>query len=618
MPLIGTISGSNGTVKTAVTGTLVIANTTAANFPQIASSVTLYVSGTKTASGADNPSIIFAGDSFVSGALGTDSYIQMKPVGSLQIPTNTTASYIYTSGSTNDLYFTQYEPGTGYTNTTRLRWLESMMVSGLLSGGVLSTTNGTTTFSITAGTGLIINYNASTTADPYPTINFVQWSAQSGISLTYAATAQITYIAIDSTGAIVQRNSPFTDGEFNSYIVIGRVLHQSGGVTNGTVTSPTTSYASEQASTSFMRVIGPLKISGHSLSVNATATNPPTNTQYLGLTKTGGDSFVEGRNYISNPSDPWYIRSTTDGDITTSKIFREYVNGSGAPVILNNGGSGYTAIDPTQYNNAGTLTAANSAKFTIQRVYWFPNAVNQAFYVYYGNKEYQSLNDAEAGILSEVFTEGSNTIASAILVGYVLVKGNTTNLNTTSDARIIQAGIFRGGALGGGGGVSATSPGGSDTQVQFNDGGTVFGGDSGLTFNKTTDTLSIAGGLNVTGSLNVSGSLTFSFSNTGSLGAGAYSNFAFGNQSFVGVDTRVNDYTGTLPLINSSVIGRTYMVKDIGGNCGVNNFVIEPSSPNKIDGATQLKIQAASGSIVLTAGYDPVSTAYNWYIVSVS
>lgn len=35
------------------------------------------------------------------------------------------------------------------------------------------------------------------------------------------------------------------------------------------------------------------------------------------------------------------------------------------------------------------------------------------------------------------------------------------------------------------------APGGSDTQVQFNDGGTTFGGDSGLTYNKTTDTLSV-------------------------------------------------------------------------------------------------------------------------------
>ena len=42
----------------------------------------------------------------------------------------------------------------------------------------------------------------------------------------------------------------------------------------------------------------------------------------------------------------------------------------------------------------------------------------------------------------------------------------------------------------GSGGGGSTSPGGSDTQVQFNDGG-AFGGDSGLTFNKTTNLLTV-------------------------------------------------------------------------------------------------------------------------------
>ncbi len=40
------------------------------------------------------------------------------------------------------------------------------------------------------------------------------------------------------------------------------------------------------------------------------------------------------------------------------------------------------------------------------------------------------------------------------------------------------------------------NPGGLDTYIQFNDGG-VFGGDSGLTFNKTTDVISVTGGVNV-------------------------------------------------------------------------------------------------------------------------
>lgn len=43
---------------------------------------------------------------------------------------------------------------------------------------------------------------------------------------------------------------------------------------------------------------------------------------------------------------------------------------------------------------------------------------------------------------------------------------------------------------GGGGGT----PGGSDTQVQFNDGGSTFGGDAGLTFNKTSNVLTATGG----------------------------------------------------------------------------------------------------------------------------
>lgn len=40
---------------------------------------------------------------------------------------------------------------------------------------------------------------------------------------------------------------------------------------------------------------------------------------------------------------------------------------------------------------------------------------------------------------------------------------------------------------------------GSDTQVQFNDGGTSFGGDAGLTYNKTTDALTVAGNVSITG-----------------------------------------------------------------------------------------------------------------------
>ena len=62
MALVGTISGSSGTSNTAVTGTLVIANT-AVNFPSIASDAVLFVSGVI---GGVSKSVI-GGDLVVSG-----------------------------------------------------------------------------------------------------------------------------------------------------------------------------------------------------------------------------------------------------------------------------------------------------------------------------------------------------------------------------------------------------------------------------------------------------------------------------------------------------------------------------------------------------------------------
>lgn len=52
------------------------------------------------------------------------------------------------------------------------------------------------------------------------------------------------------------------------------------------------------------------------------------------------------------------------------------------------------------------------------------------------------------------------------------------------------------------------SPGGSDTQIQFNDSAT-FGGDAGLTYNKTTDVLTVVGGAVVGGNSTASGYVDF-------------------------------------------------------------------------------------------------------------
>jgi len=91
--------------------------------------------------------------------------------------------------------------------------------------------------------------------------------------------------------------------------------------------------------------------------------------------------------------------------------------------------------------------------------------------------------------------------------------GSNVTITTGSNGAITIA------STGGGGGT----PGGSDTQVQFNDGGSSFGGDAGLTYNKTTDTLNAT---IVTSSLGFSGSLTSLTDGTAYLRAGTSSAMA--------------------------------------------------------------------------------------------
>lgn len=496
MALIGTISGSVGAGSslvsaTAISGTLVIADAASSVFPVLAPGVKLFVSGSKTSIGADSPSAIFGGDTFVSGALGTDSYIQMKPVGVLRVPTNTTASYIYTSGSTNDLYFTQYSGP--YTNTTRLRWLEAALGTGLLSGGTLSSTSGSTTFNIASGSGIIVNYNAFSTSgpadqvEPFPVITRVAWPNLNAQSLPSISTTQITYVGIDSTGLPYLKSTPFVNGDYDEYISLGRILHTDKAGTNGAVSQPTVSYGQTHFRADFVRSFGPVKLSGHTFYASGSQ----------GLKKDAGDSYAEGRNYTANPDMPNYVTSTTDTAQNTSKIFYQYVNASGDDVILNNGNLGYSVLDCNNYNNAGTLTTVGAGnKFTIQRVFWFPNGVNRAFYVYYGSVIYTTIAEAQAGIAAEVFTEGKNTRDGAIFLGYVIMQGVTLNFADPTTYKIIQAGSFRAVASSGAGATG--TPGGADTYVQFND-SSVFNGTNDLRFVKSTGTALVAN-LVVTGS----------------------------------------------------------------------------------------------------------------------
>ena len=446
-----------------------------------------------------------------------NGYTQFLPVGNKIIPSNTTASYIYVSGSTNDLYFTQYQGP--YTNTTRFRWLESSIYTGILNGGILSSTPGSTTFGITAGEGLIVTQNASTASAPYPTITLVKWPNYTNQPIQYSGSAKITYVGIDNTGQIIQQTVPWGTNNINQYdtsINLGVVLTLSGSKSTGVYNSPQISYGYPQKNDDFTRAFGPLKLSGHVLQASGSTT--------LSIKKTGGSAYKEGSNYLYDPNHP---SSTSENAINTSKIYRYYLSGSTAIINTGLNNVGFSALDNTKYVNLTTgqlvtIGGGGNNSYTIQRVFWIPKSPTNAFIAYYGNGVYTTLVEAKNAIDTEPFTEAPNTATNAIFVAYVIMEASATNFTNVggNNTTYIQAGgLFRSvGGIGASGGsaVSNTLAGLSDVSISSPTYGDLLMYGNGTQWNNTKTLQGayiISGSLKTTG--NISGSAMYTTNGKG-------------------------------------------------------------------------------------------------------
>lgn len=408
----------------------------------------LFTSGSNTLIGTTQ----LTGSFNVSGSQAIKGYVEFQPV-TTNINTSISASYIYVSGSTNDLYFSQN--GSGYNNVTRLRWLEGNLYTGLLHGGIISQVN-SNTYQVGSGSGIIVNLNASINNDPYPIVQYLNWPNLTKTIDALSGSYDQQFVSIDNTTNIFAQGTPYVDGQFNTLIPIGIVVHQNRTSINGTQTFPSVAYGWKQRSSDFVRAFGPLKISGYTLAASGSSTGS--------LVLSGGVSFVEGRNYTIDPSNPSYIEETVG--IQTSKIYRYRQSGSNW-VYDTNAGTGYLTIDPTRYSLNGTLTSVGSNDWTIQRVFYFPNSSTKALYVYYGNATYPNQAAALAAVSTETFNEAPNTAANALYVGYMLLRNNA-DFTVPASYAFYTVGMFRGStasATGGGGGGSTSLVGLTDTSI---------------------------------------------------------------------------------------------------------------------------------------------------------
>lgn len=324
--------------------------------------------------------------------------------------------------------------------------------TGILTGGDLSVNGGdNTTFDVVAGTGYVVdNY---TDADN-PTITTVSFGPFTAESVTGLATDPVTFVGIDSAGAIVQQVTQFTQEQLRDIIALGFLVH----IDNLVLTSASTitqfvpdSYVQL---TDMANSLGVINREGNVFSANGANLN---------IDKSSGESFRIGANYVVTPKNPNIV---TDSSQTALTFIYIYQDGSGGTTSVPSS----TLIDPDQYDNgSGTLASVPNNRFTIQHITFFTNS--DIVTVEYGQNLYMSLDDALINFDNEEFVTLLDTANSSFRC-WLIVEEGVTDLTVDASVRFISAGKF--GDSSGSGGAAAQNL--QDTYDNSPDGAIVLDG----------------------------------------------------------------------------------------------------------------------------------------------
>lgn len=214
-----------------------------------------------------------------------------------------------------------------------------------------------------------------------------------------------------------------------------------------------------------------------------------------------------------------------------------------------------------------------------------------------------------------------------------LVANATSGIDKVIVANLVPIAIWANGAQGSAGHVLkssgagtnvyweavtvATSVAGSDTQIQYNDGGSTLAGATGFTYSKTTNNVAIAN------TLHIPANNAFGNATTGGTLANSTA-FASGNSTVNAVHTsslfQVTNSTGTANLtaialtVGTSVVNTTVLAAGANVIANTISFFVGNSVANVVIGSTLIKITNSTS----TANLSPVDLVINTSVVNSS
>lgn len=294
------------------------------------------------------------------------------------------------------------------------------IATGLLSGGVM-TANTSTSFNLSAGTGVIVDY----VTNPTPSFQFVNFPAQV-VTLTGAAlTRVVSWWFTDATGVIQNSATQPTPTQRRSQIQLG-VTAFVGGALQNVLSEPNFGPQAANQLYDLTYSLGSF--------INTGATVSP-NGANLSFNLAAGSIFSTGFNYAGAGSPGMNNKAILAA--TPSPFFYA--------TQLANSETPATVLDPGHYDVGGTITAVGGGtnSSTIQYVWVFGtgNTATQVA-VQYGQTIYGTLAAAVAatGISNPVVNPDFAT--GGILAAWVCMTRVCTSLADTTNCTIVQSHKF--------------------------------------------------------------------------------------------------------------------------------------------------------------------------------
>ena len=319
--------------------------------------------------------------------------------------------------------------------------ISNVMSTCLASGGAISVNANPTKFDVAAGSGWIVN---NYTDPASPTRTYVSWAAFTAQTDNYLASADITYVFVNSSGALVQLAAWPAESYFADYIYLGANGHPSRSyisyITNNPVPGTDISLQFRQ----FVDVFGGFNIDGNIVGANGAN---------LKMDRSAGSVHYGGINFHTDKRAPNIRALNSSAQFYFIYAYRD----TGGNWTSSSPGQN---ADPNYYDPGGGAgkTAVTSTYWTLQKIFFYPQI--PLVVIQYGQAQYATKTEAE-NALNATFTLDPD-LDKTIFRGTLLVKQGATVLNDTSYAVFYPASKFgllsyASGGGGGGGGEANTA-----------------------------------------------------------------------------------------------------------------------------------------------------------------